>query len=188
MKAVFLDRDGVIGANRADYVKTWEEFVFLPVALESLRLLAEYNYPVIVISNQSAIGRGLISRQAADEINQRMKAEISLQGGRLDDIYICPHQPDEDCACRKPRPGLLYLAAEQHHVELAGSFFIGDALSDVEAALAVGCQPLLVLTGRGSEQRLLLEQGGRQGVPVVADLREAVFWIFNQNRLQGSPS
>jgi D-glycero-D-manno-heptose 1,7-bisphosphate phosphatase len=178
--AVFLDRDGVISVNRADYVKSWDEFIFLPGALDSLRSLAEHGMPVIVISNQSAIGRGLLSRQTADEINRRMQAEVEAQGGRLDAVYICPHTPDEKCDCRKPRPGLLYQAAEEHQLDLQSSYFVGDALSDVEAALAVGCLPLLVLTGRGLAQRPMLEQLGLQGVKVVADIAKAVRWIITR--------
>ena len=157
------------------------EFSFLPGAVESLYLLAQQNDPIIVISNQSAIGRGILSPQTATEINQQMQAEIGLHGGRLDDVYICPHRPEELCNCRKPRPGLLYQAAQKHQLDLEASFFIGDALSDIEAALAAGCQPILVLTGRGSQQQQLLQQHRHSGIPVLPDITAAAQYILNRN-------
>jgi histidinol-phosphate phosphatase family protein len=180
-RAIFLDRDGVISLNRHDYVKSWEEFSFLPGAIESLRLLAQHDCPVIVVTNQSAIGRGLVSPEIVDQINRRMQDEIHLRGGRLDAVYTCPHRPDENCACRKPRPGLLHQAARQYQVDLERSYLIGDAISDIEAGLAAGCQPILVLTGRGLEHRSLLEQKGHRDIPVMLNISEAVQWIIKQN-------
>jgi histidinol-phosphate phosphatase family protein len=180
-KAIFVDRDGVIGENRDDYVKTWEDFTFLPGVFKPLRCLAQRAIPVIVVSNQSAVGRGLVSQDAVDEINQHMAEEIKANGGAIEAIYTCPHRPEDDCECRKPRPGLLLKAAQQCNISLKHSYLIGDAVSDVEAALAAGCQPVLVLTGRGSKQALLLAERGIAGVPVMKDLSEAVDWIITQN-------
>ena len=179
-RAVFLDRDGVINYNRENHIKSWDEFTFLPGIFEPLGKLARSDYAVIVISNQAAIGRGLVGEKAVEEINRRMVDEITTQGGRIDSVFICPHRPDENCGCRKPAPGLILQAAQQQNLDLAHSFLIGDALSDVEAALAAGCQPILVLTGRGSEQRLLLDQSGYLHLPVKCDLAEAVDWILQQ--------
>jgi histidinol-phosphate phosphatase family protein len=179
--AIFVDRDGVISENRDDYVKTWEEFVFLPGVFEPLHNLAHKGIPVIVVSNQSAVGRGLVSQKMVDEINLRMAAEIKACGGAIEAIFTCPHRPEDDCDCRKPRPGLLLKAAQQCNVSLKNSFLIGDAVSDIDAAQAVGCQPILVQTGRGSEQALLLAERGIRGVPIVKDLSAAVDWIIAQN-------
>lgn len=176
-RAVFLDRDGVINRNRADHVKSWGEFEFLPGALASLRRLAQLPWLVIVVTNQSAIGRGLVSQSVVDEIHQRMMAEISAAGGRIDAVFYCPHRPDEGCDCRKPQPGLLLQAARELAVDLARSVLIGDAESDVRAAQAVGCLPVLVRTGRGQAQELLLRQQGLNHVVVVDDLASAVAWI-----------
>ncbi|HID24181.1 MAG TPA: D-glycero-beta-D-manno-heptose 1,7-bisphosphate 7-phosphatase, partial [Planctomycetaceae bacterium] len=151
--AVFLDRDGVINENRSDYVKGWEEFVFLPGVFEPLRLLAQNHQAIVVVSNQSAVGRGLVSRETVVAIHRRMQAEIQRRGGRVDAIYYCPHHPDAGCDCRKPRPGLLLRAARELSIDLSRSYLIGDAVSDIEAALAVGCTPIFVLTGRGQEQQ-----------------------------------
>ena len=175
--AVFLDRDGVINVNRPDYVKSWEEFAFLPGIFEPLRLLAQGDRAIVVISNQAAIGRGLVEEETVEEINRRMAEEIRRQGGRVDATFFCPHRPDQNCDCRKPRPGLLLKAAGELGLNLARSYFIGDAISDIEAGLAVGCSPILVLTGRGGEQLGLLRQRGYNDVPVVQDLAAAVSLI-----------
>lgn len=175
--AVFLDRDGVINENRSDYVKSWEEFVFLPRSLAALRALAAGGAPTIVISNQAAIGRGLVARATVDAIHRHMGEAISAEGGRIDAVYYCPHHPAEGCDCRKPRPGLLLQAAAAYQIDLQRSYFIGDSIGDVEAALAVGCSPILALTGLGAAQLALLPQRGHYGVPVVEDLAAAVALI-----------
>ena len=180
--AVFLDRDGVINENRADYVKSRTEFVFLPGVMEPLRRLAQTDLVIVVITNQSAIGRGLVSSEEAEAINRYMVEEIERFGGRVDGLFCCPHRPDEGCECRKPRPGLLLRAAEELRLDLKCSFLVGDALSDVEAARAVGCQPLLVLTGRGEEQLQESNPALRDDCHIVVDLAEAVDWILQQER------
>ena len=178
--AIFLDRDGVINHNRSDYVKTWEEYTFLPNVFAPLRTLAQTQYAIVIISNQSPIGRGLVQQDTIEDINARMKAEIERRGGRVDAIYYCPHAPDDNCDCRKPRPGMFLQAAQELDIDLASSFFIGDALSDVEAAFNAGCKPIMVLTGRGNEQfHLLSEMGYDECVPVVDDLATATKWIRN---------
>jgi D-glycero-D-manno-heptose 1,7-bisphosphate phosphatase len=171
--AVFLDRDGVINENRPDHVKSWDEFVFLPGVFEPLRLLARVGRPIVVVSNQAVINRGLVSRETVEGIHRQMCAEIAHHGGRVDAVYYCPHRPDESCECRKPRPGLLLRAASELRLDLARSYFIGDAFSDVEAALAAGCSPVLVLTGRGQGQSILLRERDDH-VPVVSDLAGAL--------------
>jgi len=176
--AVFLDRDGVINENRRDYVKSWDEFVFLPRALPSLRRLARTPFATIVISNQSAINRGLVSLSEVNHVNERMLGEVKEAGGRIDGIYICPHRPDEGCDCRKPKPGLLYQAANELDIDLASSYLVGDAFPDVEAALAAGCTPVLVLTGRGQEELLKVGRSGPTGFFLAADLAESVDLIL----------
>jgi len=154
--AVFLDRDGVINESRRDYVRSWDEFRFLPGALASLRRLASTPYAIVVVSNQSAINRGLVSRAEVNAINDRMLREIEEAGGRIDGVYICPHRPDEECARKKPKPGLLYQAAYELGIDLSSSYLVGDTLSGVTAALAAACTPILVLSDRGCKE---LEKG-----------------------------
>ena len=179
--AVFLDRDGVINENRVDHVKSWHEFAFLPGALDALRRLATLDWPVVVITNQAAIGRGLVSRETVEEINGRMVAAVRSEGGRIDGVFYCPHRPEEECACRKPEPGLLLQAAEQLGLDLPTSFLVGDAASDVLAAHAADCRAVLVGTGRGAEyaKRALLQRHDIVGYHLADDLGQAVDWIVD---------
>ena len=147
--AIFLDRDGVINRDRLDYVKSWAEFEFLPGVLEALRRLARLPYTIVVLSNQSVIGQGLVSQAVIDDIHVRMQAAIQQTGGRVDAVYYCPHHPHAGCDCRKPRPGLLLRAARELNLDLLASWFIGDDLRDLQAAVAAGVQPILVRTGHG---------------------------------------
>ncbi|MCX6570988.1 MAG: D-glycero-beta-D-manno-heptose 1,7-bisphosphate 7-phosphatase [Candidatus Aminicenantes bacterium] len=149
--AVFLDRDGVINRDRSDYVKSWEEFEFLPGVLEAFRVLALGLHQVVVISNQSCIGRGLVGRAMVDEIHACMTEAVRRSGGRIDAVYYCPHRPDEDCPCRKPRPGLILKAARELDIDLAASWLVGDDLRDLETAKAAGVRPVLVRTGHGRD-------------------------------------
>jgi D-glycero-D-manno-heptose 1,7-bisphosphate phosphatase len=178
--AVFLDRDGVINENRDDYVKAWDEIRFLPGAFDAVRRLAPSPYRIVLVTNQSSVGRGILSRQQVEAINGRLVAELEARGGRVDAVYYCPHHPDDGCSCRKPQPGLLLRAASDLDLDLVRSFLVGDAASDVEAALAAGCRPILVLTGRGHEQRLLLDRQRHAGVTVVQSLGEAVELILDE--------
>jgi D-glycero-D-manno-heptose 1,7-bisphosphate phosphatase len=149
--AAFLDRDGVINRDRPDYVKSWDEFEFLPGVLEAFRVLASQPLTIVVVSNQSCIGRGLVSRETVDGIHARMTEAVRKSGGRIDAVYYCPHRPDEDCPCRKPRPGLILKAARELDIDLAASWLIGDDPKDLEAARAAGVRPVLVRTGHGRD-------------------------------------
>lgn len=177
LPAVFLDRDGVINENRDDYVRDWTEVRFIPGALEALARLSSLPFSIVLITNQSAIGRGILTLDQVEAIHRRLVMEIQTHGGRMDAVYYCPHHPDVGCECRKPKPGLLYRAAQDLELDLARSCLIGDAVSDVEAALAAGCRPILVQTGRGREQQVLLKRRGFDHVPVVRDLAAAVTLI-----------
>jgi D-glycero-D-manno-heptose 1,7-bisphosphate phosphatase len=183
--AVFLDRDGVINENRADYVKRWEEFVFLPHVFEPLQQLARNDLLTIIVTNQSAINRGLVSRETVEAIHRRMCEVISRHGGRIDAVLTCPHRPDEKCRCRKPEPGLLLQAAERFDLDLPRCYVIGDALCDIALGLAVGCRPILVLTGLGREELPRLIKEGYSGYHVAADLVEAVELILGVSRPSG---
>lgn len=173
-RAVFIDRDGVICRNRDDYVKQWEEFVFLRGSLQALSRLAHLDLPIIVVSNQSIINRHMVPVETVDCINARMVRAIEAAGGRIDRVMICPHRPDEGCTCRKPQPGLLLMAAEEFGLDLAQSYLIGDAKTDMQAGRAVGCHRYLVLTGRGRRQLIRCWADGERGFTVAPNLGVAV--------------
>src|SRR5947209_2398900 len=123
--AVLLDRDGVINRELGRFVPTWEEFEFLPGVLEALRLLAGLRVPIVIVTNQSAIGRGWTSAEQIADIHRRMLQIIEAAGGRVDEVLVCPHAPDRGCPCRKPRPGLLLQAAQTHRFDLRRAVLIG---------------------------------------------------------------
>jgi len=179
---VFLDRDGVLNQNRADYVRTWEQVEFLPGVFEAMQRLAGSPFMVVVVTNQSAVGRGLMTVEGLAAINGGIVQQVQQAGGRIDAVYACPHRPDDGCPCRKPRPGMLLQAAQDLGIDLERSYLVGDAISDMEAALSAGCQPVMVRTGRGRKQAAGLADNGLEAVPVVADLGEAVDLILNRLR------
>ncbi len=154
--AIFLDRDGVIIENRPAYVRAWSDVIIYPQALQALVRVKTSPYRLVIVTNQSAVGRGLMSLEAAVMINQRLVAAIEQAGGRIDGVFMCPHAPQDHCSCRKPKPGLLLQAAQALNLDLSRSIMIGDALSDLQAAQAAGVsQTVLVRTGRGWEQERL---------------------------------
>ena len=175
--AVFLDRDGVINENRANYVRVVDHVRFIPGALEAVARLARLDCAIVVVTNQSSIGRGLVTLAVSDAINAHVREHIEQAGGRVDAFYVCPHEPEGGCACRKPEPGLLLDAAADLGLDPARSYMVGDALTDVRAGQRAGAQPILVLTGRGAAQAPLLERDGLGDGPVVADLAAAAVLI-----------
>ncbi len=183
MKAVFVDRDGVINRNRKDHVKSWDEFVFLPGAVEGMVELTRAGLRTVILTNQAVINRGLLSREALDSIHDRMTGELEAAGAVVDAVYYCPHRPDEHCSCRKPRPGLLLAAAGRLGIELEQSYLVGDALSDIQAGRAAGCRTILVLTGRGLRQFLRRDARRVGGYSISRDLRHAVHSILVTEKL-----
>jgi histidinol-phosphate phosphatase family protein len=178
-KAVFLDRDGVINADSPDYIKRWEEFRFLPGSLDAIRRLTENRYTVIVITNQSAVGREMISLDTLNDIHGRMCRKIAETGGRITDIFFCPHHPDEGCACRKPKPGMILKAAEKHAIDLTRAWMIGDSAKDVECGLRAGCRGTILLkTGKWEQAQQELEAKGIAKNSTAAELSEAVGFII----------
>jgi D-glycero-D-manno-heptose 1,7-bisphosphate phosphatase len=182
-RAIFLDRDGVINANRPDHVKSWDEFVFLPRALDALCRIAASDFVVLVTTNQAAIARRQTSDAAVRDIHARMGAAVERAGGRIDAVYYCPHLPEEDCDCRKPRTGLYQRGAREWDIDLARSYVVGDAMADMVAAREIGAMPILVLTGRGNEQHIVLKNNNHSGYHVADDLMSAVEWIRKKEKL-----
>jgi D-glycero-D-manno-heptose 1,7-bisphosphate phosphatase len=178
--AIFLDRDGVIVENVESYVQSWRDIVFLPSAFTALKKLSASDYKIILITNQSAVGRGIITLEQARAINQKVVAVIEAAGGRIDSVYMCPHAPGEHCICRKPLPGLILQAGFEHRLDLAHSFTIGDACTDIQAGQAAGISNnILVKTGRGSTQLQLPLAATLPGFWVYDDLEGAVMDILS---------
>jgi D-glycero-D-manno-heptose 1,7-bisphosphate phosphatase len=173
--ALLLDRDGVIIENRADYVRSWGDVKFIASALPALASLRASDYKVAIVTNQSAVGRGLLSLIEAEAINCRVVEHIEGAGGRIDGVFMCPHTPEDGCSCRKPKPGLLLQAAEAINLDLRRSILIGDTIGDLQAGAAGGVGTLaLVRTGLGAEHALLLAPAGFSNIPVYPDLAAAV--------------
>ncbi len=156
--AIFLDRDGVIIENRDAYVRSWGDVEIFEDALETVINLKSTRYLIVIVTNQSAVGRNIITIEEANAINDKLVSIIESQGGRIDAVYICPHSPDDNCQCRKPQPGMLHQAAKDLNINLAESIMIGDALSDLEAGIRAGLKHTILLeTGRGLVQAALPE-------------------------------
>jgi len=149
LKLVVLDRDGTINEDRDDYVKSADEWVPLPGALEAIARLNHAGWHVVIASNQSGLGRGLFDMAALNEMHAKMNQLLARQGGRVDAVFFCPHAPDEQCDCRKPLPGMMKQIGQRYDVDLAGVPAVGDSLRDLQACATAGCAPWLVKTGNG---------------------------------------
>lgn len=173
--AIFLDRDGVIVENRPNYVRTWADVALYPQAVTALTRVSATPYVIIIVTNQSAIGRGIITLSEAEKINARLVETLYQAGARIDGVYMCPHAPQDACGCRKPQPGLLLRAAYDHDLNLSASILIGDALTDLAAGHNAGLARLaLVRTGRGADQLLTPAAPAWGATPVFADLAQAL--------------
>ena len=179
--AIFLDRDGVINASPEHrYVAHWDQFHFLPGTLEALRRLNQNRQIVIVVSNQSGVGRKVLSRIHLAEITQKMLQAVRSSGGWIRAVYYCTHHPENDCACRKPRVGLLKKAARQFSIDLSRSFMVGDTETDILMAHSAGCRSVLALSGkqtRSSARHLTVAPD-----QIAENLLEAVRWILREQR------
>jgi D-glycero-D-manno-heptose 1,7-bisphosphate phosphatase len=178
--AIFLDRDGVLIENRSDYVRNWSQVQIIPKIIDALTSNTVKNYKIIIVTNQSAVGRGLITLETARNINQKLVRVIEKHQGHIHGVYMCPHDPSAQCSCRKPKPGLILQAANDLSLDLDRSWMIGDAWSDLLAGRAAGVhQVAIVKTGRGSEQLLQLSPESLTDYFVFNDLADAVRTIQN---------
>ena len=158
VRLLILDRDGVINQDSAQFVKSADEWLPLPGSIDAIARLSKAGYTVAVATNQSGLARGLFGATDLEAMHEKLRALVAAEGGSVGEIAVCPHGPDDGCACRKPRPGLLQQLADFYDVDLKGVPFIGDASRDLEAALAAGAEPVLVRTGKGLKaERTLTE-------------------------------
>jgi D-glycero-D-manno-heptose 1,7-bisphosphate phosphatase len=178
-QGLLLDRDGVIIENRSDYIRTWDDVAALPGSLEALARVSPMSLKIVIVTNQSAIGRGLLTLAEAQEINRRLVERIDTAGGRIDRIFLCPHHPNDGCNCRKPRPGLFVQAAAELDLDLAHSVMVGDTLGDLQAAHAAGVGTLaLVRTGLGRQHEPRLLGAAVGPVSVFDNLAAALTGMF----------
>jgi D-glycero-D-manno-heptose 1,7-bisphosphate phosphatase len=167
LKLLILDRDGVINEDSDAYIKSVEEWIPIPGSIAAIAQLSQAGWTVAVATNQSGLARGYYTPATLEAMHARLRALVAAQGGEVGLILHCPHGPDSDCDCRKPKPGMLREIARYYAADLAGTWFVGDSTSDLQAAVMAGCQPVLVKTGKGPRT---LGQPLPDGTLIFADL------------------
>ena len=180
-KLVILDRDGTINQDSDDFIKSPEEWIPLPGALEAIARLNHAGWQVVVASNQSGLGRGLFDMATLNAMHAKMNKHLSAVGGRIDAVFFCPHGPEDKCQCRKPLPGLFEQIGERLGMDLKGTHVVGDSLRDMLAGVAVGCTPHLVHTGKGAAfQGQPLPTTFPSHTQTHADLAGFVDWLLDE--------
>lgn len=182
MKAIFLDRDGVINKDPGfgDYVKSWAEFEFLPGAIDAIKLLNKNGYEIFVISNQAGVAKGLYSRGALDEITKNMLKEIESKGASIRSISYCTHASDAGCDCRKPNTGLIKKATKGLDIDFKKTYFIGDSRLDVGVGKNAGSRTILLLTGKEDPEDI--KNWEHKPDFIKKDLMEAVRWVLSEEQ------
>ncbi|MGI9133616.1 MAG: D-glycero-beta-D-manno-heptose 1,7-bisphosphate 7-phosphatase [Rhodoferax sp.] len=159
MKLVILDRDGTINHDSADYIKSPAEWEPIAGSLEAIARLNHAGWHVVIVTNQSGLGRGLFDVATLNAIHDKMHSMLAAVGGRIDAVFYCPHAPDDGCHCRKPEPGLFEQIAERYGLDLKGLPAVGDSARDLIASVTAGCEPHLVRTGKSAHLGLVLPDG-----------------------------
>ena len=178
-KVVFLDRDGTINRDSPDYIKSREEFEFLPGSLEAINNLTHHGFVIIVVTNQSAVPRKLISLIELEFVHNMMAQTVGLNGGEIKDVFYCPHMPEDGCDCRKPEPGLIFQAREKYEIDLTAAVMVGDSAKDIECAKNAKCGfSILVKTGNGENAQKELASKNIKPDYIANDLLDAVNWIL----------
>ena len=179
-RLVILDRDGVINRESSAFVKTPAEWRPLPGSIAAIAALSQAGFIVTIASNQSGLARGLFDRAALRAMHRKLRRLVAAAGGRVARIEVCPHGPDDGCACRKPKPGLLFRIARRYNADLAGAPVIGDSLRDLEAAAAAGARPILVRTGNGRRTEAALP-GALADTEIYDDLGAAAVALLKES-------
>lgn len=176
IKLIALDRDGVINKDSPDYIKSPDEWIALPGSLEAIAKLKQHGYKVVIITNQSGLARGYYNSETLDNIHKKMLAEIENAGGKIDGIFVCPHVDQDNCECRKPKPGLILQAANEFQMLPSEILVIGDATRDMMAAKNCGARAIFVDTNNKIEDRAKAQ---KENIPIYASLIEAADFICN---------
>lgn len=180
MKLIILDRDGVINFDSAQFIKSPAEWKPIPGSLDAIARLNQAGYRVVVATNQSGVGRSLFDMDTLNSIHEKMHKALFAVGGRIEAIFYCPHAADSDCECRKPKPGMFKRISETMNTDLKGVPAIGDSLRDLQACAVLGCQPILVHTGKGEKTKA--EGNLPEGTLEFANLAAAVDFILNESK------
>lgn len=180
MKLVILDRDGVINFDSAQFIKSPAEWKPIPGSLDAIARLTQAGYRVVVATNQSGVGRGLFDMDTLNAIHEKMHKAIFAAGGRLDAIFYCPHPADSACDCRKPKAGMFKRISETLNVNLKGVPAVGDSLRDLQACALMGCQPVVVRTGKG--EKTIAEGRLPEGTLEFADLAGVADWLLTKEK------
>ncbi|MDT8398397.1 MAG: D-glycero-beta-D-manno-heptose 1,7-bisphosphate 7-phosphatase [Pseudomonadales bacterium] len=184
-KLIILDRDGVINQDAADYIKSPEEWQAIPGSIQAISLLSQAGFMVMVVTNQSGLGRGYFNEVDLANMHTLMHALVEDAGGQIAGVFYCPHRPDEGCHCRKPETGLLKQIEAEFGLSVKDAFYIGDSAKDLDCALAAGCRPVLVKTGKGAETLALLGAEQLKKILVFDDLLNATRQILAGEKADG---
>ena len=178
-KTAFLDRDGVINHDSSEYIKNRREFKFIPGSLDAIRRLTVNGFSVIIITNQSVINRKMVTPDGLGRIHNMLKETAAAHGGKILDLFFCPHTETDGCQCRKPKPGLIDMARQAHNIDMNFSVMVGDSAKDIECAKNAGCfKSILVKTGAGTKSEKILRAKDIFPDHVTADLDEAASRII----------
>ncbi len=185
MKLIILDRDGVINEDAGDYIKSAEEWQPIPGSIEAIARLSRAGFTPVVATNQSGLARGLFDLDDLEAMHAKLTMLVEENGGKLEAIFYCPHHPDDDCKCRKPKTGMLDAIEAEFNTSVESTWFVGDTLQDLQAGLTKGCQPCLVRTGRGQETEAqlteMLDADDLGQIRVFEDLDSAVTALLSEN-------
>ena len=174
-KFIILDRDGVINEDSDEYIKSPEEFIPIKGSLAAIAKLNQAGYVVVVATNQSGIARGYYNEATLQLMHEKLRRLVAAEGGSIDKIYFCPHGPDDNCDCRKPKPGMLRQILTEYNMDPANVVAIGDSLRDLQAAQAVGVKSILVRTGKGKKtESQLPSEASLINTPIFNNLADAV--------------
>ena len=181
MKLIILDRDGVINLDSDNYIKSASEWHPIPGSMEAIARLNQSGYRVVIATNQAGIARGLFDVRTLNLIHNKLHQTAQACGAHIDAIFFCPHAADEDCGCRKPKPGMLHAIGQRYDVNLKNIAFVGDSLRDLQAGFSVGSKPYLVKTGKGTKT---LDKGGLPpGTTIFQDLAAVVDALLEREQL-----
>ena len=178
MAYLILDRDGVINYDSDEYIKSPEEWLPIPGSLKAIAKANRAGFRVIVVTNQSGLARGYFDMETLNAIHKKMHQKLARVGGKIEAVFFCPHDPDDGCDCRKPKSGMLNEIRDRLNISLEKVFFVGDTISDIQAARAAGTIPVLVRTGKG--EKTLAADDDLADVQIFSDLASFIETLVNE--------